>query len=387
MASDRPLRAAHVGLSTGHAGSFDDSKPRLIHDVRRLEGVEVVAYCETYDSSFLDDAKKHNPGAGLYSSLDDMLAKEEFDFAAVVLHPADVAPALLKLAEAGKHFMVDKQFARKSEELIPVTKAVLRNNLTTFMLYPWRYHPAALDIRRLIEEDVLGEPVDIESRQFWGQVGGPLGKDINAPAHRLDTEGGGVLHYIGCHHLDLMRAVMGCEVKSVQAMTGRPFGHMEEPMEDIAVLGLEYENGGFGSLHHGYTKPITVGDQATTAPSCCAASTAGRSGRRWAATSSRSPARRPSGGARRRRRSRTTSRHCPASSDTSGTTSGSSSSPTTFAPAGPDGRTWWTACTSSRASTPPTSRPARARESTSGTAWTCSVRPRGRLPASQKRLT
>ena len=229
MASDRPLRAAHVGLSTGHAGSFDDSKPRLIHDVRRLEGVEVVAYCETYDSSFLDDAKKHNPGAGLYSSLDDMLAKEEFDFAAVVLHPSDVAPALLKLAEAGKHFMVDKQFARKSEELIPVTKAVLRNNLTTFMLYPWRYHPAALDIRRLIEEDVLGEPVDIESRQFWGQVGGPLGKDINAPAHRLDTEGGGVLHYIGCHHLDLMRAVMGCEVKSVQAMTGRPFGHMEEP--------------------------------------------------------------------------------------------------------------------------------------------------------------
>ena len=261
MASDRPLRAAHVGLSAGHAGSFDDSKPRLIHDVRRLEGVEVVAYCETYDSSFLDEAKKYNPGAGLYSSLDDMLAKEDFDFAAVVLHPADVAPALLKLAEAGKHFMVDKQFARKSEELIPVTKAVLRNNLTTFMLYPWRYHPAALDIRRLIEEDVLGEPVDIESRQFWGQVGGPLGKDINAPAHRLDTEGGGVLHYIGCHHLDLMRAVMGCEVKSVQAMTGRPFGHMEEPMEDIAVLGLEYENGGFGSLHHGYTKPITVGDQ------------------------------------------------------------------------------------------------------------------------------
>jgi predicted dehydrogenase len=157
--------------------------------------------------------------------------------------------------------MVDKQFALKSDELIPVTRAVQRNELTTFMLYPWRHHPAAIEIRRLIEEDVLGKPIDIESRQFWGQVGGPLGKDIDAPAHRLDTEGGGVLHYIGCHHLDLMRAVMGCEVKSVQAMTGRPFGHMEEPMEDIIVLALEYENGGFGSLHNGYTKPITVGDQ------------------------------------------------------------------------------------------------------------------------------
>ena len=31
MANDKTLRAVHVGLSTGHAGSFDDSRPRLVH--------------------------------------------------------------------------------------------------------------------------------------------------------------------------------------------------------------------------------------------------------------------------------------------------------------------------------------------------------------------
>ena len=77
MGSDKTLKAVHLGLSTGHAGSFDDSRPRLIHDVRRLEDVEVVGYCEPYDSSFLDEAKKYNPAAALYSSLEDMLAKEE----------------------------------------------------------------------------------------------------------------------------------------------------------------------------------------------------------------------------------------------------------------------------------------------------------------------
>ena len=51
---------------------------------------------------------------------------------------------------------------------------------------------------------------------------------------------------------------MGCEVKSVQATMGRPVGNMDEPLEDIAVLGLEFENGAYGSLHNGYTKPATV---------------------------------------------------------------------------------------------------------------------------------
>ena len=67
MSTNKTLEAVHIGLSVGHAGSFDDSKPRLIHDFRRLEGVEVVAYCELYDSSYLDEAKKHHPNAGLYS--------------------------------------------------------------------------------------------------------------------------------------------------------------------------------------------------------------------------------------------------------------------------------------------------------------------------------
>ena len=288
MASDRPLRAAHVGLSTGHAGSFDDSKPRLIHDVRRLEGVEVVAYCETYDSSFLDDAKKYNPGAGLYSSLDDMLAKEEFDFAAVVLYPSDVAPALLKLAEAGKHFMVDKQFARKSEELIPVTKAVLRNNLTTFMLYPWRYHPAALDIRRLIEEDVLGEPVDIESRQFWGQVGGPLGKDINAPGPPARHRGRrrAALHRLPPSRPYARRHGLRGQVRPgddrppVRAHGRADGGHRPCSASSTRTAGSAACTTATRSRSPWETRP-------TTARSCCAASTAGRSGRRWAATSSR----------------------------------------------------------------------------------------------------
>ena len=257
-ANGKPLKAVHIGLSVGHAGSFDDSKPRLIHDFRRLEGVDVVAYCELYDPSYLDEAKKHHPNANVYSDVDDLIAKEDFDLACVVLLPRDIPEVLLKLANAGKHFMVDKQFARKSEELHEVVRAVRRNELTTFLAYPVRFHPAMQDLRGLIDDGVMGKPMFVEGRFVTGQVGGPHGSDPRGVPYRMDTEGGGNLHYVGCHLLDGMRYLMGCEVKSVQAINGRPLGYAEEGIEDLSVLALEYENGGYGSMVCGYMSARTA---------------------------------------------------------------------------------------------------------------------------------
>jgi predicted dehydrogenase len=52
-----------------------------------------------------------------------------------------------------------------------------------------------------------------------------------------------------------MRFLAGCEVKAVQAMIGRPVGCIEEPLEDVAIVAMEFENGAFGSLHAGYLLP------------------------------------------------------------------------------------------------------------------------------------
>ncbi len=115
MTEKKVLKAVQIGMSTGHAGSLDSSRPRLIRTFQQLEGVEVVGYCEIYDQSYLDVAKAFDPKAGVYSSVEELIEKQDFDLACVVLLPRDVPDALLKLANAGKHFLVDKQFARKSE--------------------------------------------------------------------------------------------------------------------------------------------------------------------------------------------------------------------------------------------------------------------------------
>ena len=249
MTDQKVLKAVQIGMSTGHAGSLDSSRPRLIRTCQQLEGVEVVGYCEIYDQSYLDVAKAFDPKAGVYSSVDELIEKQDFDLACVVLLPRDVPDALLKLANAGKHFLVDKQFARKSEDLIDVVKSVRNNGVTTFIAYPWRYHPAAQDLRDMVDRGLMGRPLSVEANQIFDVVDATKAL---GPAHRADTESGGSLHYVGCHIMDTMRFLVGGEVRAVQAITGRPNGHIEPGMEEAAMLALEYDNGALGTLHCGY---------------------------------------------------------------------------------------------------------------------------------------
>ena len=249
MTDQKVLKAVHIGMSTGHAGSLDASRPRLIRTFQQLDGVEVVGYCELYDSSYLDEARAFDPNAGIYSSVDELIEKEDFDVACVVLLPRDVPDALLKLANAGKHFYVDKQFARKSEDLVDVVKSVRDNGVTTFIGYPWRYHPAAQDLRDMVDRGLMGRPLSVEARQIF-DVMNP--EKALQPVHRVDTASGGSLHYVGCHILDTMRFLVGGEVRAVQAIAGRPSGFMEPGMEEAAMLALEYDNGALGTLHCGY---------------------------------------------------------------------------------------------------------------------------------------
>ena len=254
MASQKILRVALVGLRHPHVGSFGSEKPSYIHTLRQLEGVQVVAYCEDTDPKLLDPAREFEPGAHLYSSVDDLIAQEDFDMAFVILPANEIPEVGIKLAEAGKHFYMEKQFARNAADLAEMARAVRRNGVKVMPGYPWRFHPAAQDLKRMIDEGKLGKPLSVETRQVTHQVR-PGSRDPQHFMYRNETEGGGILHMLGGHHLELMRFLMGCEVKSVQAIVGRPVGYIEESLEDIAIVAMEYENGAFGSVHTGYLHP------------------------------------------------------------------------------------------------------------------------------------
>ncbi len=256
MSIEKPLRVAMIGLRHPHVGSLDPTRPSpgYIHTFKQIPDVQIVAYCEDSDSSLLDRARAFDPAAGVYASVDELLEKEDFALACVVL-PANEIPAVgIELAEAGKHFFVEKQFARTSADLARLVEAVQRSQVKVLAGYPWRFHPAMQDLKQFIDQGVFGAPLSLESRLITTQVR-PGSRDPSHFMYRADTEGGGVLHMLGGHYIELMRHLVQCEVKNVQALTGRPVGYIDDPHEDVAVVAMEYENGAFGSLHAAYALP------------------------------------------------------------------------------------------------------------------------------------
>ena len=118
--------------------------------------------------------------------------------------------------------------------------------------YPHRFNPVCQDLKKTIDSGVLGRPLDIEARMVHqpgpARCPGPQGLHVYGPRRRRRHPP----HAGRALTLEVMRFLMGCEVKSVQAMTGRPLGNIEEPLEDVAICAFEYENGAFGSMHAGY---------------------------------------------------------------------------------------------------------------------------------------
>ena len=256
------LKAACIGLRHGHMGTIGPSMPGWIHTFRQLNGVEVVAYCEDTAIDSLAEAAEYHPEASVYESVDDLIERHDFDFAFIAL-PANEIPGVgIKLAEAGKHFFMEKQFARRAEDMVEMVRAVRKAGVTVMPGYPHRFNPVAQDLKRLIDQGIFGRPLDLEVRMVTSQVrpgGNREPGGIEGYLYSDKEEGGGVQHMLGGHYIELIRYLMGCEVKTVMAMNGRPVGHIEEPLEDISLAIFEFENGAYGTLHSGYLRRMRGG--------------------------------------------------------------------------------------------------------------------------------
>ena len=251
-----PLKGAMVGLRI-HAGSIHPDKGAgLLKSFLGQESVEVVAYCEwaADQSAALAEIRQFAGAARIYTDLDDLIANEALDFAAIMLPPNEATPTASRLAENGVHLFIEKQAARTAEELKPLREIVHRNGLVTQVGYPWPYHPVAIELKRLIDAGVFGRLLDIEARLVTVAVR----PGVRDPAHwmyRKETEGGGILHMEGGHWLTLFHFFSQAEVKSVTALCGRVDGTIETGLEDVATVALEFNNGVHACLHMGYLLP------------------------------------------------------------------------------------------------------------------------------------
>jgi predicted dehydrogenase len=185
--------------------------------------------------------------------LDSLLSAADVPWWLACLRNDECPAVLLEAAGAGKSVFAEKPIGRSAAEVEPVVAAFRQAGLSLGVAFTNRYRPAAVQARQLIAEGRLGRITAAETRLHTSQVA------LRDPAHWLfdnAVSGGGILAWLGCHYLDLLRFILGQEVVSVTAQVDTLSGE-DIDVEDVAVLTLRFASGALATATFGYLMPVS----------------------------------------------------------------------------------------------------------------------------------
>ncbi|MBK8020123.1 MAG: Gfo/Idh/MocA family oxidoreductase [Chloroflexi bacterium] len=164
------------------------------------------------------------------------------------------AEPTIAAAQAGKHVFCEKPLARTAEEAKSMLDAVQKAGVKHMVAFNYRFVPAIVQARRLIESGALGRIFHFRAVYLQEWI-----IDPNFPKiWRLDktVAGSGALGDLGAHIIDLGRYLVG-EPKSVMGMTKtfveeRPLpdgsGMGKVDVDDAFVALFDFENGAVGTM-------------------------------------------------------------------------------------------------------------------------------------------
>lgn len=246
MSEHAPVEVALLGCDHPHSNTHLDT----------LVTLELAAGIHLWDpdpavANALRERRNEPKIRSAGAPLDDLLGNDRIVWLLVCLRN-DLAPeVLLRCAAAGKPVLAEKPMGRSLAEVEPVVAAFRAAGVTLTVCFQNRYKPGAGIIRELAAQGAFGRLCVAETRLHTTQV------RLRNPKHWLFSHaaaGSGILSWLGCHYLDLLRFVMQAEVVSVAAHCGTLSGEAID-VEDVAALSLAFDNGVLATASFGYLMP------------------------------------------------------------------------------------------------------------------------------------
>ena len=227
-------RIAIIGLgmaATPHAKSLLDLRDR----------VDVVA-------AFSPTAERRRSFAERFpfpqsDDLEATLADRGIDAVLILTPPNTHLELVERAAGAGKHILLEKPLEIGVDRARRLVEICAARGVTLGVVLQHRFRPAAIRLRTLMEEGVLGQLVAASARiplwrpqSYYDQPGrGTRARD-----------GGGVLLTQGIHTLDLLLSLAGPVETVMACATTTPLHRMET--EDLVAASLRYRNGALGTV-------------------------------------------------------------------------------------------------------------------------------------------
>jgi predicted dehydrogenase len=182
------------------------------------------------------------PDATAGTDLQAVLQRDDVHIVIVSATNNSLAKITEQAVRAGKHVLVEKPAARKTQELEAVLAACKDSNSLVRVGFNHRYHPALMKAHELLEAQALGELMFVRAR--YGH-GGRIGYDKEWRANP-ELSGGGELIDQGVHLIDLSRWILG-DFTRIHGIA-RTF-YWDMSVDDNAFALLETADGKVAFLH------------------------------------------------------------------------------------------------------------------------------------------
>lgn len=239
----KPLSVGLIGLCHLHPRAYMPS-------FRSVEDFKVTAVAES-DTAVLDAFLADFPLAR-YRDWREMIEREPLDLAAIFLPHAACPEAACACAERGIHLLVEKPMAASADGARRMIAAAQKAGVILSTPYVWRYHPVARQMKLLLVDGVLGRVVGCEGRCAAGR----LHRYLDGHAAWMLSKaisGGGPMHNLGVHWIDLYRWLLGDEVVEVIGRNVKL--NQQYDVEDNSFALLTFSRGAILALDISYTVP------------------------------------------------------------------------------------------------------------------------------------
>ncbi len=197
----------------GVLGAADIAIAKVIPAVNQAELSRVDAIA----SRSSDSAKEAAARLGIprwYGSYQDLLDDPEIEAVYIPLPNHLHAEWTLAAAAAGKHVLCEKPLAMTSADARRMIDACQDAGVKLMEAFMYRLHPMWVEVRRLVDDGVIGELVAIQSFFSYHNVD-------PADIRNIPEFGGGALYDVGCYPVNVARMLFDSEPTGVKASIRR----------------------------------------------------------------------------------------------------------------------------------------------------------------------
>lgn len=216
--------------------------------------VEILAVCDQ-SSTMLNILKKY-VNVAVYSDYQKMINNAELDFV-VISTPSDSHSEIINLGiEKNLHIFTEKPFAMTSAEGRKSLDYLNNKPLVNQVGYVNRFNEVFMEVKRLLDAEVIGEVKNFTSEMY----GATVLKDSGSSWRARKKTGGGCMYEFASHCVDLVVYLLGKPDKVRGSIMQSIYS---SDVEDLVSSTFIYENGCAGTImvnwsDETYRKPTNI---------------------------------------------------------------------------------------------------------------------------------